>query len=101
MSKGIEFEVELKDKDFTLADYIDIYAIMPIKQALKTHPFLWVYAKADQMKNHKFTDDVCICYALTKRQAYKKFSELYASIDMNDIKRVYFWNKGTAILTDY
>lgn len=101
MRKGIEFEVELQDKDLTLADYINIYVIMTIKQTLKTHPFLWVYAKADQMKDHKFTDDVCICYALTKKQAYKKFSELYAFINMDDIQRVYFWNKGTAILTDY
>ena len=66
-----------------------------------THPFLWFYAKANQMVDHDFTDDVCICYALTKRQAFKKISAYYGNATMDDIVRIGFDMRGMSILTDY
>ena len=46
----------------------------------------WVFAKPNQMKNHKFTDDVALCKASSKAEAIKKFSILYAN---NQDKEVY------------
>lgn len=67
-------------------------------------PFLWCYRYPDAMVEHRFTDDVALCFALTKKKAIKKFEQLY-KIDLNDKKteifRVGFNYLGIAILTDY
>lgn len=61
---------------------------------------LWVYAKANQMEGHRFSDDVAITYAPTKEKAYKKLRQLY-KIDISEIEEVGFNDYGIAILTDY
>ena len=61
---------------------------------------LWVYAKANVMKGHNFSDDVAIVYAPTKVEAYKKLRPLY-KIDISEIEEVGFNDYDIAILTDY
>ncbi len=39
--------------------------------------FLWCFAKAGQMVDHRFTDDVAIVFAVTKDGAIRKFQNLY------------------------
>lgn len=68
---------------------------------MSRHPFLYAYAKANQMQDHEFTDDVCICYAFTKKHALKKFKVLYKNATIDDIGKVYFTKNGSATLTDY
>ena len=70
----------------------------------KSIPFLWCYTYPGAMVDHRFTDDVALCFALTKKRAIKKFERLY-KIDLMDIKTRVFrpgfnW-LGVAILTDY
>lgn len=71
---------------------------------IKYLPFLWCYTYPDAMIDHRFTDDVALCFALTQKKAVKKFERLY-KIDLMDIKTNVFrpgfnW-LGVAILTDY
>lgn len=61
---------------------------------------LYYFARADQMEDHKFTDDVAIVYAINKKSAMKKFSRLYANIKTDEIRRVRFGTR-VRILTDY
>lgn len=62
---------------------------------------LYAYALADQMEGHDFTDDVAICKATSKRQAIKKFRQLYGLADQTNVFEVRFNDCGVAILTDY
>lgn len=62
---------------------------------------LYVYAKPDQMEEHRFSDDVAITYADSKEDAFNKFRRLYQNVAINDIKEVEFNLFGVAILTDY
>ena len=63
--------------------------------------FLFSFARAGEMIGHRFSDDVAVCYALTKKQAIKKFSRLYADIKPNEVTREPVLRRGVAILTDY
>lgn len=56
------------------------------------------------MIGHKFTDDVAITFALTKKQAIKKFSRLYAHVKPEEVTCEIKWLlrfNRVAILTDY
>ena len=61
---------------------------------------LYCFAKADQMVEHRFTDDVAIVRAFTKKQAIEKFRVFYANVSKDDVFRVKL-RKGVYILTDY
>lgn len=61
---------------------------------------LWVYAMANAMVGHNFSDDVAIVYAPNKEEAYKKFRQLY-KIDISEVNEVVFNDYDIAILTDY
>lgn len=61
---------------------------------------LWVYAKPDTMKDHKFSDDVAITYAPNKGVAYMRFKILY-NLDFSEVTEVTFNDDNVAILTDY
>lgn len=65
---------------------------------------VWSFARADQMKGHRFTDDVAITLALTKKQAIKKFLRLYANVKPEEVTCEIKWLlrfNRVAILTDY
>ena len=62
---------------------------------------IYCYTKANQMKEHNFTDDVAVVKAMSKRSALKKFSYLYDDIDNQDVKRIKNNSKKVTILTDY
>lgn len=65
--------------------------------------FLWRFARADQMVEHNFTDDVAICFAWTKTQAMKYFQFLYGDVMGNEVIRVDYRYiiKRAYVLTDY
>lgn len=63
---------------------------------------LYCYAKANQMVDHDFTDDVAICWAENKQEAYNKFKLSYGNATLNDIfEPRYSLRDKVAILTDY
>ena len=62
---------------------------------------VYCLARPDQMKGHKFTDDVAICRAISKKQAVKKFSILYNNVTEKEVFKVAFSRKFPTILTDY
>lgn len=62
---------------------------------------LYCFARADAMKDHNFTDDVAITWAMNKKEAIARFSELYAEIKPKEVFQVKYNSKGIAILTDY
>ena len=61
---------------------------------------LWVYAKADVMEGHNFSDDVALVRASSAEEALNKFKKLY-NVNMEDIHLVVFNDYDIAILTDY
>lgn len=61
---------------------------------------LWCYAKPNAMIEHKFNDDVALCYADTKEEALIVFERLYI-LSIEDIFEPCFNDYGIAILTDY
>ena len=61
---------------------------------------LYYFARADQMEGHKFTDDVAIVWAMSKKSAMKKFSRLYADVKIDEVYRVRFGTR-VRVLTDY
>lgn len=64
--------------------------------------FVYYFARANTMVGHNFTDDVAICKAWSKKSAIKKFSEAYADVKRNEVKRVKWLKKPKVkILTDY
>ena len=56
------------------------------------------------MIGHKFTDDVAITFALTKRKALKNFSRLYADVNESEVynvtKQLFLYGR-VSVLTDY
>lgn len=62
---------------------------------------LYYFARANQMEKHKFTDDVAICVAVSKKNAIKKFNKLYENVLESEVFRVSFSRKYPTILTDY
>ena len=62
---------------------------------------IYCLARPDQMKGHKFTDDVAICKAFSKNGAVKKFSKLYTDVSKKEIFRVKFVKDMPTVLTDY
>ena len=75
--------------------------LFAIKKQLKCFPFIWIYAKPDQMVGHKFTDDVAICFALTRKRAFNKFNRLYGNCENPNCLNRGISYKGVTILTDY
>ena len=65
------------------------------------HMRLYVYAEPDAMKDHRFTDDVAITYAASKKWAMRHFMQLYADVTEDNVNEVRFNADGVAILTDY
>lgn len=61
---------------------------------------IYYFARAAQMKGHKFTDDVAIVYAMSKESAIKKFSKLYRDVQTNEVHKIGFWTRAR-VLTDY
>ena len=63
----------------------------------------YCFARPNAMKDHKFTDDVAVCKAISKQQAKKIFSRLYADIKDDEVFKVTgnFNDYGIMILTDY
>lgn len=69
---------------------------------MKEYMRLWYYAKPDQMEEHKFTDDVAVCKATTKKEAMKIFAEYYGNMTAEDVGELAFRkNQNIIILTDY
>lgn len=65
---------------------------------------IYYFAKANQMVDHRFTDDVAICIAISKKRAIKKFGVFYANIQEKEVFRISLISliKGRVkILTDY
>ena len=61
---------------------------------------LYYFARADQMEGHKFTDDVAIVWAMSKKSAIRKLSVLYANVQENEVNKIGSWT-SVRILTDY
>lgn len=63
---------------------------------------IYCFARPNQMKGHRFTDDVAICRALSKKQAIKKFNRLYDYVTKEEVFKVKFYgNYFPMVLTDY
>ena len=66
---------------------------------------IWSFARANQMVEHDFTDDVAITLAFTKKQAIKKFSKYYENVTEDEVVKCRIMRMlkygGVAILTDY
>ena len=65
---------------------------------------IYCFAKANQMVGHRFTDDVAICIAISKKKAIEKFGKPYANVREKDVFKVSLIKliKGSVeILTDY
>ena len=62
---------------------------------------IYVYAKANQMIEHDFTDDVAIVKAKSKRKAMKYFSKYYDDVKESHVSKIELKNKHVKILTDY
>lgn len=52
------------------------------------------------MVDHKFTDDVAVVWAISKKSAIKKFSVLYEYVQENEVDKIGFWTRAR-VLTDY
>ena len=61
---------------------------------------IYYFARPNQMVGHKFTDDVAVVYAMSKKSAIKKFSVLYKDVQENEVKKIGFWDRAI-VLTDY
>lgn len=64
-------------------------------------PFLWCYAKGNVMVGHRFSDDVALCLALSRKGAVKKINRLYKGVQPDEIFPVYLNSQGVSVLTDY
>lgn len=61
---------------------------------------MFVFARANQMLEHKFTDDVALTRAWTRKRAIKKFNRYYSDVRKDEVKVVRVVS-GVEILTDY
>lgn len=67
---------------------------------------VWVFAKANQMKDHKFNDDVTLVRAFTKKGAIKQLTPYYTNIEDKDVFKLrsthfHYRYAPVNILTDY
>ncbi len=62
---------------------------------------LYAYALANQIEEHRFTDDVAICWASSIQEAIWKFRKLYTMASSKNVAEVSFNDYDIAILTDY
>lgn len=64
---------------------------------------IYCFARPNQMIGHRFTDDVAICFALTKKKAIKKFGLYYADVKTSEVKLLELFSSRSCIciLTDY
>ena len=65
--------------------------------------FLYYFAKAGQMVDHRFTDDVAIVFAVKKDGAIRKFQSLYLRVEEKEAQPISLKKilKRPEILTDY
>lgn len=65
--------------------------------------FLWYFAKAGQMVDYRFTDDVAIVFAVKKDGAIRKFQSLYLRVEEKEVQPISLKKilKRPEILTDY
>jgi len=66
--------------------------------------FIYVYARANAMEGHNFTDDVALCRAWSLKGAIKKFSKYYFDCEKYVFKLRRFNKRhysNVIILTDY
>lgn len=61
---------------------------------------IYCFTRPNQMVGHKFTDDVAVVYAMTKKSAIKKFSVLYKNVQENEVRKIDFRLRAI-VLTDY
>lgn len=64
---------------------------------------LYYFSRPNQMVGHRFTDDVAVCFALTKKKAIEKFGLYYADVKSSEVKllRLFSSCPCICILTDY
>lgn len=61
---------------------------------------MFAFARANQMLEHKFTDDVALRRAWTRKGAIKKFNRYYDNVQKDEVEVVRVIN-AVKILTDY
>lgn len=61
---------------------------------------IYYFTRPNQMVGHKFTDDVAVVWAMSKKSAIKKFSILYTDVQENEVNNIGFWTRAR-VLTDY
>ena len=63
----------------------------------------YYFSRPNQMVGHRFTDDVAVCFALTKKKAIKKFELYYADVKSSEVKPLSLFSSCSCIciLTDY
>ena len=61
---------------------------------------MFAFARANQMLEHKFTDDVALTRAWTRKGAIKKFNRYYSDVQKDEVEVVRVAS-GIEILTDY
>ncbi len=63
---------------------------------------LFAYARADQMVDHSFNDDVAIVFAKSKKDALRFFKQYYAYADDDHVFEINnIYPETVRILTDY
>lgn len=62
---------------------------------------VYVFALANQMQNHQFCNDVAITRTISKKQAIKRFKELYAVASEENVVKIGNLTNRVIILTDY
>lgn len=64
---------------------------------------IYYFARPNQMVGHNFTDDVAVCFALTKKKAIEKFGLYYANVKYSEVKLLHLFSScpRICILTDY
>lgn len=65
--------------------------------------FCWIFTRAAQMEDHEFTDDVAYCFCWTKKQAIKRFGQLYDDVKPFEVDKVVFdpFRRLPVVVTDY
>ena len=61
---------------------------------------IYCFTRPDQMEGHRFTDDVAVVWAMSKKSAIKKFSVLYENVQENEVDKIGFLTHAR-VLTDY
>lgn len=61
---------------------------------------VFAFTRANQMLEHKFTDDVALTRAWTRKGAIKKFNRYYSDVQRDEVETVRVIS-GVKILTDY